>query len=140
MATPYFATEYTFNTLGLHSSLYKNVTIDYYEAGHMMYLLPSELAKQRRDLAKFLILLIENLNDQSGTELEFKSQISDVSNSFSNFTRSGSYLLGSPRTHVCRARPLYGRCIKRDAEFLVCEILVHKFSRAIQLEGFELGY
>ena len=38
----------------LHPSLYKNVTIDYYEAGHMMYLLPSELAKQRRDLAKFL--------------------------------------------------------------------------------------
>ncbi len=54
MATPYFATEYTFNTLGLHPSLYKNVTIDYYEAGHMMYLLPSELDKQRRDLAKFL--------------------------------------------------------------------------------------
>ena len=54
LATPYFATEYTFNTLGLHLSLEKNLTIDYYEAGHMMYLLPSELAKQRRDLAKFL--------------------------------------------------------------------------------------
>ena len=54
LATPYFATDYTFNTLGLHPSLEKNLTIDYYEGGHMMYLIPGELAKQRRDLAKFL--------------------------------------------------------------------------------------
>ena len=54
LATPYFATEYTFNTMGLHPSLEKNLTIDYYEGGHMMYLIPRELAKQRKDLVRFI--------------------------------------------------------------------------------------
>ena len=54
LATPYYATEYTFNTMGLHPSLKKNLTIDYYKGGHMMYLIPSELKKQREDLVKFL--------------------------------------------------------------------------------------
>jgi carboxypeptidase C (cathepsin A) len=37
LATPHFATEYTFNHLGLDESLRKNVRMEYYEAGHMMY-------------------------------------------------------------------------------------------------------
>ncbi len=42
LATPHFATEYTFNHLGLDQSLQDNVAMEYYEAGHMMYLhLPS---------------------------------------------------------------------------------------------------
>ncbi|MCI0521849.1 MAG: peptidase S10, partial [Chloroflexi bacterium] len=42
LATPYFATEYTFNHLGLDPSLRPNVSMEYYEAGHMMYIhLPS---------------------------------------------------------------------------------------------------
>lgn len=42
LATPYFATEYTFSHLGIDDSLTKNITMGYYEAGHMMYIhLPS---------------------------------------------------------------------------------------------------
>ena len=37
LATPHFATEYTFNHLGLAPELSKNITMSYYEAGHMMY-------------------------------------------------------------------------------------------------------
>ncbi len=38
LATPHFATEYTLNHLGLDESLRKNLRMEYYEAGHMMYL------------------------------------------------------------------------------------------------------
>lgn len=38
MATPFFATEFTMEHLGLPADLQKNVTLDYYTAGHMMYL------------------------------------------------------------------------------------------------------
>ena len=54
LATPYFATEYTFNHLGLDDSLRGNITIDEYEAGHMMYLHLPSLAKMSRDLTKFI--------------------------------------------------------------------------------------
>lgn len=38
LATPYFATEYTLSHLGLDPSLRKNVRVEYYPAGHMMYI------------------------------------------------------------------------------------------------------
>ena len=38
LATPYFATQYTINHLGLDRSLHPNITMTYYDAGHMMYL------------------------------------------------------------------------------------------------------
>jgi carboxypeptidase C (cathepsin A) len=38
MATPFFATEFTMEHLGLPAELQKNVKLDYYTAGHMMYL------------------------------------------------------------------------------------------------------
>src|SRR5258706_1606731 len=38
LATPYFATQYTFNHLGLEESLRHNVEMGYYEAVHMMYI------------------------------------------------------------------------------------------------------
>jgi carboxypeptidase C (cathepsin A) len=38
MATPFFATEFTMEHLGLPAALQKNVKLDYYDAGHMMYL------------------------------------------------------------------------------------------------------
>ena len=37
LATPHFATEYTFSHMGLDESLQKNVQMEYFEAGHMMY-------------------------------------------------------------------------------------------------------
>ena len=54
LATPYFATEYTFNHLGLDPSLQANVSMSYYEAGHMMYVHMPSLKKMKEDLAAFL--------------------------------------------------------------------------------------
>jgi carboxypeptidase C (cathepsin A) len=54
MATPYLATIYTFDHIGLPSDLRTNVSMGYYEAGHMMYLnTPSRIAL-KDDLAKFI--------------------------------------------------------------------------------------
>ena len=54
LATPYFATAYTFNHLGLDASLQANVSMGYYEAGHMMYVHQPSLAKLKQDLVKFM--------------------------------------------------------------------------------------
>jgi carboxypeptidase C (cathepsin A) len=37
MATPFFATEYTFSHMGLDPTLAGNVTFSYCDAGHMLY-------------------------------------------------------------------------------------------------------
>lgn len=54
LATPYLATERTFNHLGLDPSLQGNVSMRYYEAGHMMYIHVPSLAAQKADLAAFV--------------------------------------------------------------------------------------
>lgn len=54
LGTPYFATEYTFNHLGLDESLRGNVTMGYYEAGHMMYIHIPSLKQMKKDLANFI--------------------------------------------------------------------------------------
>jgi carboxypeptidase C (cathepsin A) len=54
LATPYFATQYTFNHLNIDPSLMKNVTMDYFTAGHMTYLNQPDLKKQKADLARFI--------------------------------------------------------------------------------------
>jgi carboxypeptidase C (cathepsin A) len=54
LATPFFATEYTFNHLELDPTLRKNLSMGFYEAGHMMYLHPPSLAKLRDDLVAFI--------------------------------------------------------------------------------------
>ncbi|HEX2697468.1 MAG TPA: hypothetical protein VHM28_07130 [Anaerolineales bacterium] len=54
LGTPYFATEYTFNHLGLHESVRKNMSMAYYEAGHMMYLHMPSLIQMKKDLAEFI--------------------------------------------------------------------------------------
>lgn len=53
LATPYFATIHTFDHLGLAPSLRGNITMSFYEAGHMMYIHEPSLVKQRRDLDAF---------------------------------------------------------------------------------------
>ncbi len=54
LATPYFATAYTFNHLGLDPSLRGNVSMAYYEAGHMMYIHLPSLAQLKNDLVNFM--------------------------------------------------------------------------------------
>ncbi|MBE2221682.1 MAG: peptidase S10, partial [Anaerolineae bacterium] len=54
LATPYLATRYTFNHLGLDASLQQNYEMTYYEAGHMMYVHPPSMAQLKEDLARFV--------------------------------------------------------------------------------------
>jgi carboxypeptidase C (cathepsin A) len=54
LATPYLATRYTFDHMGLPPDLRSNVSMGYYEAGHMMYVNePSRLAL-KKDIAAFI--------------------------------------------------------------------------------------
>ncbi len=54
LATPYFATQYTVNHLSADSSLRDRVSMNYYDAGHMMYIQAASLEKLKRDVAKFV--------------------------------------------------------------------------------------
>ena len=54
MATPFFATEYTMDHLGVSADLRSHVTLKYYEAGHMMYLHVPDLAKLKANIAAFV--------------------------------------------------------------------------------------
>ena len=54
LATPYFAAIYTFDHLGVDPALLKNITLDTYTAGHMMYLNGPDRRKQKTDLARFI--------------------------------------------------------------------------------------
>ena len=55
LATPFFATEYTFNHLGLEKKIKANITMKYYEAGHMMYVNPAILKMFKKDVADFIL-------------------------------------------------------------------------------------
>jgi carboxypeptidase C (cathepsin A) len=59
-ATPYFATRYTFNHLGLPPEHQENVSMGFYEAGHMMYLHIPSLALLKKDLAGFIDSAIQS--------------------------------------------------------------------------------
>ncbi|MEX0943764.1 MAG: hypothetical protein WD002_14605 [Pseudomonadales bacterium] len=54
LATPFFATEYTFDHLGLRGGLQANIEMGYYHAGHMMYVNKDSLASLSRDLKAFV--------------------------------------------------------------------------------------
>lgn len=54
LATPYFATEYTFDHLGLETHLRDHVRMGFYEAGHMMYIHKPSLVQLRSDLVDFI--------------------------------------------------------------------------------------
>jgi carboxypeptidase C (cathepsin A) len=54
LATPYFATEYTVNHLGLDPELQANITLGYYEAGHMMYVHLPSLQQMKAELSRFI--------------------------------------------------------------------------------------
>ena len=54
LATPFLATEYTFNHISLPEKQHANIKMTYYEAGHMMYLHQPSLQKISDDLRNFL--------------------------------------------------------------------------------------
>ena len=54
LATPFFATEYTMDHLGLSEKLRSQIRLDYYDAGHMMYVREADLAKLKGNIATFI--------------------------------------------------------------------------------------
>ncbi|HWB86479.1 MAG TPA: hypothetical protein VG675_20220 [Bryobacteraceae bacterium] len=54
LATPFFATEYTFNHLGLPANLRSNVSMGFYESGHMLYTRLESLVQVKQDMSKFM--------------------------------------------------------------------------------------
>ena len=54
LATPFFATEYTFAHMGLAAKHHQNITMKEYEAGHMMYIHVPSLLKLKTDVASFI--------------------------------------------------------------------------------------
>jgi carboxypeptidase C (cathepsin A) len=54
LATPFFATEYTMDHLGLPPELRSHIHMQYYDAGHMMYLKDDTLAKLKVNIASFI--------------------------------------------------------------------------------------
>lgn len=53
LATPYFASDFTVNHLGLDETLRGNVRVERYQAGHMMYLREADRDKLREDARAF---------------------------------------------------------------------------------------
>jgi carboxypeptidase C (cathepsin A) len=54
MATPFAATEWTFDHLGFEPTYRERVSMVYFEAGHMMYIRPSMLEKFKQDVGRFI--------------------------------------------------------------------------------------
>ena len=52
LATSYFGTTYAINHMNLPPILRNRITFTYYNGGHMMYLVPSELKKLKDDVSK----------------------------------------------------------------------------------------
>src|SRR5205823_8132830 len=54
LATPFAATRYTFDRLQLDPEVKKNVSMDFFQAGHMMYIDRHEHARLKKDIAAFI--------------------------------------------------------------------------------------
>jgi carboxypeptidase C (cathepsin A) len=54
LATPFFATEYTFAHLGGDPALRERVQMTYYPSGHMMYIQKSSLVQLQSDVMRFM--------------------------------------------------------------------------------------
>ena len=55
LATPFYGTEYTFDHLGLEKKLKSNISMKYFEAGHMMYISNTAAAAFKKDVAAFIL-------------------------------------------------------------------------------------
>ncbi|HYL92100.1 MAG TPA: peptidase S10 [Alphaproteobacteria bacterium] len=54
LATPYFATQYTLNHIGLDAAQHGRVSLGYYPAGHMMYIQDDSLGHLKQDIGAFM--------------------------------------------------------------------------------------
>jgi len=54
MATPFFATEFTMNHLNLPAELRKNIKLNYYNSGHMMYFQDADRVALHNNIAEFI--------------------------------------------------------------------------------------
>ena len=54
LATPYYTTKYLINHLQIPDEISKNISSEYYEAGHMMYVHKPSLIKFKKDLDAFI--------------------------------------------------------------------------------------
>ena len=54
LATPHLATEHFIDHLDINDQLRENITLEMYEAGHMMYIHEPSLIKFKEDLARFI--------------------------------------------------------------------------------------
>lgn len=59
LATPYFATDWTFRHMHLPEPVRKNVTMTYYEAGHMMYTHVDSLKQLKTDFSTWIRATLE---------------------------------------------------------------------------------
>lgn len=55
LATPYFATQYTLDHLFLDEKLRDNISMKYYESGHMMYIHKPSLEKMANDVREWYV-------------------------------------------------------------------------------------
>jgi carboxypeptidase C (cathepsin A) len=53
MATPFFGAEWDLAQLQIAPALRKNITLRYYESGHMIYIAPEAMGKMKKDLDQF---------------------------------------------------------------------------------------
>lgn len=56
LATVFYGVEYSINHLGLPPDIKKNIIMEYYEAGHMMYTHQPSLEKFKKDVADFILM------------------------------------------------------------------------------------
>jgi carboxypeptidase C (cathepsin A) len=54
LATPFFATEYTASHMHLDPGVRANLTMDFFDAGHMMYIHKPSLERVKADIAQFI--------------------------------------------------------------------------------------
>lgn len=54
LACPYGTVEYFVDHLDVPADVRRNIAVEYYEAGHMMYVHPASMVKFKKDLAAFL--------------------------------------------------------------------------------------
>lgn len=54
LATPFYGTEYTFDHLGLEKKIRSNITMKYFESGHMMYIHTPSLVSFKKNVASFI--------------------------------------------------------------------------------------